>query len=582
MKDFLKMTGATIVGLLLFSVITSILSIVMMVAILAASTPAAKTLTDGSVLKINVDGALVERSETEDMTALMSALDENYVAPLALEDVRAALNKAALSGKVEAVYLNCGILSASPASVEEFRAMLLDFKAKTGKPVYAYADNYSQSSYWLASVADSLFVNPQGLVSLQGIALQNMFFKSALDKLGVEMQIFKVGTFKSAVEPYIMTEMSDANRLQMTRLAEGIWEAIERDVCSARGIEPEVLNGFVNRGGFFGSAEELVELKIVDGVKYRDEMEKFIKAKVDKCKFVSLAEMVKAPVSEKYSGNKVAVLYATGGIDDGSQTGMVSEDIVKELNKLAKDDKIKAVVLRVNSPGGSAFGSEQMWHAAQVLREKKPLIVSMSDYAASGGYYMSCIADTIIAQPTTLTGSIGIFGMFPNAEGLMDKVGVDIDGVKSHQLADFGMITRPCTDSERTVMQAYINRGYETFVSRCADGRGMSTDSIKAIAEGRVWLGVDAVDLGLVDLLGGLQNAIDIASASAGLIDNYSVVAYPKKKDFMTLLLESIDETASVKAVKSALGEYANLYEHYQRVMGAQGVQALMPYYVEF
>lgn len=580
MKDFFKMTGATLVGLILFSIVSGFLSIVMLMALVSVENTDTK-LKENSVFKLNLNGTLVERSQSDDMEAFMRAINEN-VGTIALDDLRSSLRKAEKSSEINALYLNCGILSASPASLQELRSMLQRFKTNSGKPVYAYADSYTQGTYWLASVADSIFLNPQGMVMLTGMQMQTMFMKSALEKMHVEMQIFKVGTFKSAVEPYILDEMSEPNRKQMSRIADSLWTALSSDVVASRGVKLEDLNQFVNEGAMFDEVERVIQLGLVDRLLYRDEMEALIERDVDHAKYVTLSKMKRLPNNDSYSGNKVAVLYATGDIDGGSERSMKSSNIVKELNKLADNDDVMAVVLRVNSPGGSAYGSDQMWHAAKMLREKKPLIVSMSDYAASGGYYMSCIADTIVAQPTTLTGSIGIFGMFPNVGGLLDKVGVNFDGVKTHEFADFGSIDRPCTEAERAVMQRYINRGYENFVGKCAAGRGVAVDSIKAIAEGRVWLGGDALDNGLVDVLGGLDEAVAIAANKAGLTDNYQVKEYPVKKDFMTSLIEEMQTEVETRSIKSKLGIYAPMYEQYVRLINLQGIQALMPYTVEF
>ena len=335
----------------------------------------------------------------------------------------------------------------------------------------------------------------------------------------------------------------------------------------------------------FGEPSDIVQLGLIDGLKYRNEMTVFLEEQFGKnSKSVSLKQMKSVPSTDKFSMNKVAVLYAVGDIDSGAEGEMNSEDIVKELNRLADNDDVKAVVLRVNSPGGSAFGSEQMWFAAKQLRARKPLVVSMSDYAASGGYYMSCIADTIVAQPTTLTGSIGIFGMFPNFAGVTDKLGVNFSTVKTNELSDFGNTMRPMTNSERVILQNYINRGYELFISRCAEGRNTSNDEIKLVAEGRVWTGVDALSLGLVDVLGGLDEAIAIAATKAGLTDNYAVAEYPKQKDALTQLLEDLTgEELSTRLLQWQIRknpEFSTLNSQFS-ILNMQGAQAIMPYHVE-
>ena len=600
MKKFLKTTLAVFVALILFSVISGIISIAMLGAFAAIGT-AETTLQDNSVLKINLTGTLSERVNENGLEYLLAQAN-NQPTPLGLNDLRSSLNKAADSEQIKAIYLNCGSLASAPASAEELRSLIENFKTKSGKPVYAYGDNYSQAAYWIASVADTIFLNPQGTIGLVGMATQIPFFHKALDKLGVKMEIFKVGTFKSAVEPYILDEISEPNRLQNQRMLDGMWSAIVEDIATSRAISADNVNRFVNEGMIFGEPTDIIQLGLIDGLKYRSEFTALLKENLgENIKFVSLKKMKNVPSTDKFSMNKVAVLYATGDIDSGAEGEMNSEKIVKELNRLADNDDVKAVVLRVNSPGGSAFGSEQMWFAAKQLRAKKPLIVSMSDYAASGGYYMSCIADTIVAQPTTLTGSIGIFGMFPNFEGIANKVGVNFSTVKTNELSDFGNTMRPMTASERVILQNYINRGYELFISRCAEGRGVSGDEIKRVAEGRVWTGADALELGLVDVLGGLDDAIAIAAQKAELTDNYAVAEYPAQKDALTELLEQLTgEDLSVGLLKWQLrknpefsilnfiakgsktfGSQFSILNSQFSILNMQGAQAIMPYRVE-
>ena len=582
MKSFLKTTLAVFVALVLFSIISGIISISMLGAI-ASMGSTETTIQDNSILKINLTGTLTERVNKESLEYLLAQAN-NQPTPLGLNDLRSSLKKAATSDKIKALYLNCGSLSASPASAQELRTLIENFKTESGKPVYAYGDNYSQSAYWIASIADTLILNPQGTIGLVGMATQIPFFHEALDKLGVKMEIFKVGTFKSAVEPYILDEISEPNRLQNEKMLSSMWAEIVEDIATSRAISANDINQHIDKGLVFNEANDIRNQGFIDLIKYENEVTALLKEQFgEDIKFVSLSKMKNVPSTEKFSMNKVAVLYATGQIDSGSEGEMNSEDIVKELNRLADDDNVKAVVLRVNSPGGSAFGSEQMWFAAKQLRNKKPLIVSMSDYAASGGYYMSCIADTIVAQPTTLTGSIGIFGMFPNFAGVADKIGVNFSTVKTNEIADLGNTMRPMTNSERAILQNYINRGYELFISRCAEGRNTSNDEIKLVAEGRVWTGSDALSLGLVDVLGGLDEAIAIAATKAELTDNYAVAEYPKQKDALTQLLEGLTgESLTSILLKSKLtNEQLSILNSQLSILNLQGVQAITPYRVE-
>ena len=584
MKQFFKMFFASLLAL----VVASFLSIWFFIAMITAvssfsSSDSPSVLEDVTVFEIKLSGSLSDRSSSDELDELLSTFDKKSF-NLTLENLRISLDKAAASDEVKCLYLKCVNLSASPAAIEEARRLISNFKEETGIPVYAYADNYNLSTYWIATLADKIFMNNQGILDIHGCVAVPMFYKRALDKLGIEMQVFKVGTFKSAVEPYILTEMSDANRLQMTRMVEGLWQSAEQDIVATRNISAEQLNKYADEGLFFADQQIAVEMGLIDSLLYEQDLKQMIKDEFgDDADFVGVSYMSKVAVPTDYNSDKIAVLYASGDIDGSSEDSMDSEKIVKELNKLANNDKVKAVVLRVNSPGGSAFGSEQMWYAAKQLKEVKPLIVSMGAYAASGGYYMSCIADTIVAENTTLTGSIGIFGMMPNIEGLTDKLGLDIDVVKSHQLSDFGNSFRPMSQHEKNIMQNYVNRGYDLFVKRCSDGRNMSEEKIRKIAEGRVWLGKDAVELGLVDVIGGLDKAIEIAAEKVDLDeDSYSVAYYPKKKTLMEVFTDDFMNNISMRVLKNKLGGDAELLNQYLYLKNMSGIQAIMPYKIEF
>lgn len=583
MKQFFKMFFASLLAL----VVASLLSIWFFVSIITAMTTFASQsestnkLDDVTVLEIKLSGSLSDRSNSDEFDELMNSLDKKSFS-LTLENLRIALDKAAASSQVKCLYLKCGNLSASPAAIEEARQLIAKFKEETNLPIYAYADNYNVNTYWIATLADKIYLNNQGILDIHGCVASPMFYKRALDKLGVKMQVFKVGTFKSAVEPYILTEMSEANRLQLNRMVEGLWQSVEEDIVNTRNISATDLNKYANEGLFFADNNITVEMGLIDSLVYEQDVKEIIKNEFGKnADFVGVNYMSKVNVTSDFSANKIAVLYANGDIDGNSDSSMDSEEIVKELNKLAKNDKVKAVVLRVNSPGGSAFGSEQMWYAAQQLKSKKPLIVSMGAYAASGGYYMSCMADTIVAENTTLTGSIGIFGMMPDIQGLTDKLGLDVDIVKTHNYSDLGNIFRPMTQNEKNLMQNQVNRGYDLFVKRCADGRGIPENRIREIAEGRVWLGKDALNLGLVDVIGGLDEAVEIAAEKADL-DVYAVSSYPKKKTLVEMFTGDFINNVSLKILKNKLGGDAELFNQYLYLKNMTGIQAIMPYQVEF
>ena len=583
MKQFFKMFFASLLAL----VVASLLSIWFFVSIITAMTTFASQsesttkLDDVTVFEIKLSGSLSDRSNSDEFDELMNSLDKKSFS-LTLENLRIALDKAAASSQVKCLYLKCGNLSASPAAIEEARQLIAKFKEETNLPIYAYADNYNVNTYWIATLADKIYLNNQGILDIHGCVASPMFYKRALDKLGVKMQVFKVGTFKSAVEPYILTEMSEANRLQLNRMVEGLWQSVEEDIVNARNISVDDLNKYANEGLFFADNNITVEMGLIDSLVYEQDVKEIIKNEFGKnADFVGVNYMSKVNVTSDFSANKIAVLYANGDIDGNSDSSMDSEEIVKELNKLAKNDKVKAVVLRVNSPGGSAYGSEQMWYAAQQLKSKKPLIVSMGAYAASGGYYMSCMADTIVAENTTLTGSIGIFGMMPDIQGLTDKLGLDVDIVKTHNYSDLGNIFRPMTQNEKNLMQNQVNRGYDLFVKRCADGRGIPENRIREIAEGRVWLGKDALNLGLVDVIGGLDEAVEIAAEKADL-DVYAVSSYPKKKTLVEMFTGDFINNVSLKILKNKLGGDAELFNQYLYLKNMTGIQAIMPYQVEF
>ncbi len=544
MKDFLKFTLATISGLIVTSVILFFISIVVFFSI-ASSSESETEVSKNSVMMLDLKGTLEERSQNNPFDILMK--DDN--AKIGLDDVLSSIQKAKENDNIKGIYIQAGSFAGGYASMEEIRKALLDFK-KSGKFIVAYGDQYSQRLYYLASVADKVILNPKGAIGWMGLASNPIFFKDLLSKIGVEMQVFRVGTYKSAVEPFICNEMSAANREQITTLLGSNWGQILSDISASRHISTDSLNAYADRMLLFYPAEESVKCGLADTLMYKNDIRDYLKKiaglnKKDKMPILGLKDMVnvKKNTPKDKSGNIIAVYYAYGEIDGGSSSdgfddGINSEKVIRDLRKLKDDDDVKAVVLRVNSPGGSAYGSEQIWYAVKELKAKKPVIVSMGDYAASGGYYISCEADSIVAEPTTLTGSIGIFGMIPNVKGLTDKLGLSFDAVKTNTYSDFGMMGRPMNNGEKSLMQMTINRGYETFVGRCAEGRGMSTDAIKKIAEGRVWTGATAKKLGLVDVLGGLDKAVDIAIYKAN-VKAYTVMSYPEKESFFTKLLDT-------------------------------------------
>lgn len=583
MKDFLKFTLATITGIILTSIVMFVISIIVVFSMLS-STETETVVKKNSIMMLDLNGSLVERTSDNIFKELFDKENSTY----GLDDILASIKKAKENDDIKGIYIQATSLNANFASLQEIRDALNDFK-KSGKFIVAYSDNYTQGMYYLSSVANKVLLNPKGAIEWRGLASQPLFLKGLLEKLGIEMQVFRVGTYKAAVERFSATEMSPANREQVTAYITSIWNEIITDVATSRKVSVDSLNNYANRMLMFYPAEQTVKSGMADTLIYKNDVRDYLKqlAKIDKddnLAVLGLDEMinVKKNTPKDKSGNIIAVYYAFGEIDGGSSStdedGIISNEVIKDLRELKEDKDVKAVVLRVNSPGGSAFGSEQIWEAVCQLKKEKPVIVSMGDYAASGGYYISCAADTIVAEPTTLTGSIGIFGLIPNAKGLTDKLGLSFDVVKTHKFADFGNIMRGMNTDEQTLLQMYINQGYDLFVSRCAEGRKMSKNEIEKIAEGRVWTGEAAKKIGLVDLLGGIDKALEIAVKKAK-VEGYTVVGYPDRKNVLQELLNSKPGNyIESRMLKSQLGDYYNGFSMLKNLEKADFMQARVPF----
>ena len=581
MKDFFKFTFASVLGVVLAGIIFTIIGIVSLVGMVASSDTETK-IQENSILCLNLEGLLSERVEENPIMDLMGEKFASY----GLDDILSSIQKAKDNENIKGIYLQPNVFIAEYPSLEEIRKALSDFK-ESGKFIVAYADQYTQEMYYLASVADKIIVNPQGSIALHGLASQAMFYTDLMKKLGIEMQIFKVGTYKAAVEPFIATEMSDANREQISVYLNSVWERTLEDISESRNISMEKLNQYADNMMDLKMAEEYVACGLADTLLYQDGVLDYLKTMIgcekdENLRTLSVEDMknVKRNIPLDKSGNIIAVYYAFGEIDASipSNEGINPEKVINDLRKIREDESIKALVFRVNSPGGSAYGSEQIWREIVLMREKKPVIVSMGDYAASGGYYISCAADCIVANPTTLTGSIGIFGMFPNFDGLLnDKLGLHFDIVKTNKFADLGSRNRPFNEGEKEILQNYINNGYELFVKRCADGRGMSTEAIKKIAEGRVWTGAAAKELGLVDELGGLDKALEIAAQKAE-VDSYSVINFPSPENPILSLLNNSKEDYIQGQISNTMGEYYDYIKFIQNMKDMDHIQARMPF----
>ena len=588
MKDFIKYTMATVVGLVLVSIIMGILTFVSMAGMIASegmSSPIEKK----SVLRITLKGSITERAGEENP---LSKLGGETTQQIALDQALQALEKAAKNDKIEGIYMEGGILSAYPAEVQELRQALLKFK-KSGKWIIAYADTYSRSAYYLCSVADKVYLNPIGMLDWSGLSSNPMFFTGLMKKLGIKMQVFKVGTYKSAVEPYIAEQMSDANREQVSSYQQSIWNNMLKDVAKSRKTTAEALNSLADSLTILSGPEASVKGGLVDKLCYQDEVKKILKNKAkmeedESLRFVSISDVAMSEELNDKVDDEIAVYYAYGEIKEditggfAQESAITSKQMTKDLQELREDDDVKAVVLRVNSPGGSAYASEQIWREVQLLSKEKPVIVSMGALAASGGYYISCGANKIFAEPTTLTGSIGIFGMIPDAtELLTDKLGLSFDVVKTNAHSDFGAMGRPLNESECRLMQAYINQGYELFTGRVAQGRNISQDSVKAVAEGRVWTGEQAMKIGLVDKLGNLNDAI-AAAAKAAKIEKYSVGRYPEPAPWFASLLQEKKADYMDSQMRSALGEFYPAFSLIRNLKNQDAIQARMTFIPDF
>lgn len=538
-----------------------------------------------TVYKLTLDGSLSDNTEENPLAMLMGETDK----ALSLRDILSTIQTAKENKSINGIYIEAKSLSAGSASLEAIRRALTDFK-ESGKFVVAYSDNYSQGCYYLCSVADKIFLNPQGTLGLVGMASQTMFYKELLKKIGVDMMIFKVGTYKGAVEPFMLDKLSDANREQIQSYMSTIWDNITSGIAESRRIPVKDINNFANQGYAFASAEKTIEYGLIDELKYRPEAEEYVKelagqsdnhlqtADITKIKSIKTVNRDKA--------DRIAILYAEGEIKPEVSSSpynveqAITEKVASELIKLKNDDNIKAVVFRVNSPGGSAFISEQIWRQVVELKKVKPIVVSMGDVAASGGYYISCAANKIVAEPNTLTGSIGIFGIYPNVTGLFDKLSLTTDIVKTNTYADLGDMSRPMREDEKVLIQSFVERGYDTFLTRCADGRNMSKEAINEIGQGRVWTGEQAKERGLIDELGGINKAIETAASLANLSD-YSLTYVSGTKDFWKEFIEKQLGEVKVSIVKSVLGDEYEYFKTLNNVKSTIGVQARLPYDVK-
>lgn len=587
-KKFWRIVLGTIVGLLISEVIVSILGLIFLAGIIAGVSSKTPAVDDNSILKIKLDKVVSERSSTDPFDDFNMGNYYNSTSSIGLDDILKALKAAATDSKIKGIYLNLSSVAASPASLEEIRHALLTFK-ESGKFIYAYSEGYTQGAYYLASTADKIFLHKYGEMDFKGLSFEIMFYKGLLDKLGVEMQVIRHGQFKSAVEPYMLDKMSAANRKQMETLANSIWGTMLDDISASRGITVDSLNYFADQL-IPANASEALAHRFVDGLVYASDFEDTLKHLVglkdkEDLHFVSLSAYAKdaAPLYEsKNNADKIAIVYAVGEIIDGkgNDETIGSVTLCQDIRDAYEDDDVKAIVLRVNSPGGSALASEVIWHEIELAKAAGKIVVtSMGDYAASGGYYISCNSDAIVAEPNTLTGSIGVFGLLPNIQNfLKNKLGVTTDVAKTNAHSDYATLTKPLDATERARIQAMVEETYALFTSRVAAGRGLPVDNVDSIGQGRVWAGSDALEIGLVDRLGHLDDAVQLAAEMAKL-SSYSVAYYPKKTEWFEKFFNmNDDEDSHVRMLKAELGDLYEPYAALRKVMNAKGTQARLPF----
>ncbi len=587
MKEFFKYVLATITGIILFTVIMGIFMVIGLVGMIASAEQKTEVRSN-SVLVMNLTGQMEERSNSNVMTEFMGGEE----AAMGLDQMLTAIDKAKKNNDIKGIYIEAGAFAPdSYASMQALRAALADFR-KSGKWIVAYADTYTQATYYLSSVANKVYLNPQGMIDWHGIAAQPIFVKDLLSKFGVKIQVAKVGSYKSATEMFTGDKMSDEDREQTQAYINGIWEDVTKEVGASRNLTVDQLNAYADSLIAFADPNQYVSMKLVDKLLYTDQIKTEVKKLLeidedDDINQMSIAEVAALP-DEKSEGEEIAVYYAYGEIVDGAASNPVeqgqeidAQKVCKDLEELMNDDDVKAVVFRINSPGGSAYASEQIWHQVMELKKKKPVVVSMGGLAASGGYYISAPANWIVAEPTTLTGSIGIFGMFPDASELLtQKLGVKFDEVKTNANSGFGTLARPFNDEEMHILEKYIDRGYKLFRQRVAEGRKMTTDQVEAIAQGHVWIGKDALKIKLVDQLGDLNVAVAKAAQLAKL-DDYYTESYPATEDWLTTLLKGATSGNYLgDQMKVMLGEYYEPFILLKDMSRQNAIQARVPYYM--
>ena len=587
MKDFIKNVLATMVGMFGFFIVMGVIGMMSIIGMIASGN-AAQNVEKNSVFVLNLSGTISEQGSENPLSMFTGDNSLNS----GLNDILSSIKKAKANDDIKGIYIEAGALAANYATLQEIRNALADFR-KSGKWIVAYGDFYTQGAYYVASVADKVYINPKGIVDWHGIGAQTMFYKDFMAKFGVKWEVVKVGTFKSATETFTEEKMSDANRLQTKTFIDGTWRNVCDAVSKSRGISVDSLNSYADSYLALQATETLVKAKMVDGMMYGDQVKDAVKKmmkleKDDDIAQLTLNDMLNVK-DEKVEGSEIAVYYAEGDIVQdpkaatmfGNNNYIASRKVCKDLEDLMNDDDVKAVVVRINSGGGDAYASEQMWHQMSELRKVKPVVVSMGDYAASGAYYMSAPASWIVAQPNTLTGSIGIFAVIPDLSGLVtSKLGVRFDEVKTNRNSTFGnLMARPFNAEEKAMLQASVNRGYSLFRQRVAEGRRLPVESVEKIAQGRVWLATDALNIKLVDQLGGIDDAVKKAAQLAKLKDYYTS-DYPAAASWMDNLLNSMSSSGTYldEQLRQTLGDFYQPFTMLRSIDKREAIQARIPY----
>jgi protease-4 len=588
MKQFFKFMFASMLGFFLTFVIIAFISMGILFSV-ALSTKKEVTVSKNSVLHIELKNPVTDRTSNNPMENFDFNSFESKTT-LGLDKILKCIKKAKTDDNIKGIYLDLSIIPSGAATTEEIRNALIDFK-KSGKFIISYSEVYSQKAYYLASVSDKIYMNPEGTLIFKGLSANIMFFKGTLEKLDIKAQIIRHGKFKSAVEPFMLDSISQANREQTTKYISSIWNNILKGISETRKIDIDELNEIADNFKI-QTPEDAVKYKFIDKLMYKDELLAELRNRLEikenkKIKYMALNKYSKVPdknIKKIKTKNKIAVIYASGDINSGKgdDKKIGSETISKAIRKARLDSSVKAIVLRVNSPGGSALASDVIWREMNLSKKTKPVVVSMGNVAASGGYYISCSADKIIAQPNTITGSIGVFGIIPDMKDFFNnKLGITFSNVKTNKYADLPSTVRPLTETEESIIQNEVERIYKIFIKHVAQGRNMTVAQVDSIGQGRVWTGTDAKEIGLIDDIGGIDKAIKTASELAKIENNYKIIYLPKQKNIFSQIFEKFGDNIKNSAVKSKLGDNYKYYKHLNSIINKKGVQARLAYDID-